>query len=143
MTVEHLKLLLDNAADMHLFFRAAEMLAKGEVPDGVASIIRRGRMTALQKPEGGVRVMAGDIVRMLVARTISQPLNSAVESATAPFQHALSVVERAATMSIDGISANDLISRRAMLAGVAHIEGVRAVLPFVKRSALPILVGGR
>ena len=91
MTAEHLKLLLDSPADMHLFFRAAEMLARGEVPDGVASIIRRGRMTALQKPAGGVRgIVAGDIVRRLVARTISQQISSAVESATAPFQYALS-----------------------------------------------------
>ena len=40
MTVEHLKLLLDSPADMHLFCRAAEMLARGDVPDGVARIIR-------------------------------------------------------------------------------------------------------
>ena len=150
MTAEHLKLLLDSPADMHLFFRAAEMLARGEVPDGVARIIRRGRMTALQKPAGGVRgIVAGDIVRRLVARTISQQINNAVESVTAPFQHALStragcdcvahalqalsdVDERATIMSIDCISAYDLISRRAILAGLAHIECGREVLPFVK-----------
>ena len=150
MTAEHLKLLLDSPADMHLFFRAAEMLDRGEVPDGVASIIRRGRMTALQKPGGGVRgIVAGDIVRRLVARTISQQIGSVVESATAPFQYALStragcecvahalqalseVDERTTIMSMDGTSAYDLISRRAMLAGLAHIEGGREVLPFVK-----------
>ena len=79
-------------------------------------------MTAFQKPGGGVRgIVAGDIVRRLVARTISQQLSSAVESATAPFQYALStragcecvahalqalgeVDERATIMSIDGIT---------------------------------------
>ena len=150
MTAEHLKLLLDSPADMHLFFREAEMLARGEIPDGVARIIRRGRMTALQKAGGGVRgIVAGDIVRRLVARTISQQLSSAVESATAPFQYALSiragcecvahvlqalceVDERATIMSIDGISAYDLISRRAMLSGLAQVDGGREVLPFVK-----------
>ena len=73
MTSEHLEVLLDSPADMHLFFRAAEMLARGEVPDGVARIIRRGRMTALPKSAGGVReIVAGDFVRKLVAKTISQ-----------------------------------------------------------------------
>ena len=107
-------------------------------------------MTALQKPGGGVRgIVAGDVVRRLVARTISQQLSSAVESATAPFQYALStragcecvahalqasgeVDERATIMSIDGTRAHDLISRRAMLSGLAQIEGGREVPPFVK-----------
>ena len=42
------------------------------------------------------------------------------------------VDERATIMSIDGISAYDVISRRVMLAGLAHIEGGREVLPFLK-----------
>ena len=49
MTVEHLKLLLDSPADMHLFCRAAEMLARGEVPDGVARIIRLRQDDGLSK----------------------------------------------------------------------------------------------
>ena len=35
-------------------------------------------------------------------------------------------------MSVDGISAYDLISRRAMLSGLAGVEGGEKVLPFVK-----------
>ena len=53
MTNEHLRPLLENPRDTHLFFRACEILARGEVPDTVATVLRRGRMTALQKPGGG------------------------------------------------------------------------------------------
>ena len=51
-----------------------------------------GRLTALQKPDGGVRgIVAGDVVRRLVARTVSQQLMEDVERATALFQYALSM----------------------------------------------------
>ena len=90
MTNEHLRPLVDNPRDLHLFFRAAELLARGDVPEGVALILRRWRMTALQKPGGGVKgIVAGDVVRRLVARTIAQQVGKAVEGATAPFQYAL------------------------------------------------------
>ena len=91
ITNEHLRLLLDSERDMHLFFRVAELLARGDVPENVASVLRKGRLTALQKPGGGVRgIVAGDVIRRLVARTVAQQLGKAVEQATAPFQYALS-----------------------------------------------------
>ena len=107
-------------------------------------------MTALQKPGGGVRgIVAADVVRRLVARTIAQQLEKAVEGATAPFQCAfatragceciahvlqfLSEVNPGSTvLSIDGIRAYDLISRRAMLSALERVEGGGQVLPFVK-----------
>ena len=55
MTNEHLRPLLDNPRELHLFFRVAELLARGQVPENVASVLRKGRMTASQKPGGGVR----------------------------------------------------------------------------------------
>ena len=140
MTNEHLRPLLDNPQELHLFFRVAELLARGQVPENGASVLRKGRMTALQKPGGGVRV---------VARTISQQLAKVVESATAPFQYALStragcecvahalqamtdLDPEATILSIDGVSAYDLISRRAMLFGSCRVEGGSQVLLFVK-----------
>ena len=150
MTNEHLRPLLDNPRELHLFFRVAELLARGQVPGNVASVLRKGRMTALQKPGGGVRgIVAGDVVRRLVARTISQQLAKVVEGATAPFQYALStragcecvahalqamtdLDPEATILSIDGISAYDLISRRAMLTGLARVDGGGQVVPFVK-----------
>ena len=48
-------------------------------------------MTALKKPDGGVRgIVAGDVVSRLVARTMSQQLGPATMAATAPHQFALS-----------------------------------------------------
>ena len=45
----------------------------------------------MPKPSGGVRgVVAGDILRRIVGRTIAQQISAAVESATAPFQCAMS-----------------------------------------------------
>ena len=85
----------------------------------------------------------------LVARTISQKLVKAVEGATAPCQYALStragcicvahvlqaltdLDPEATILSIDGISAYELISRRAMLTGLAGVDGGGQVVPFVK-----------
>ena len=57
----------------------------------VIEAIRMERMTALRKANGGVRgTVVGDVVRRLVARTMAQPLGPQVESATVPFQYALS-----------------------------------------------------
>ena len=48
-------------------------------------------MTALQKPQGGVRgIVVGDFMRRVVACTLAQQLGPAVEQHTSPFQFALS-----------------------------------------------------
>ena len=60
------------------------------MPDEIVDVVRLGRKTALQKPSGGVRgIVVGDIIRRLVAHTISQQLATGVERATIPFQYAL------------------------------------------------------
>ena len=57
---------------------------KASTPASVVNVLRRGRITALQKPDGGVRgIVVGAVFRRLVARTISQQLSSATEEATA------------------------------------------------------------
>ena len=159
MTNEHLRPLLDSERDMHLFFRVGELLARGDILENVASVLRKGRLTALQKPGGGVRgIVAGDVIRRLVARTVAQQLGKAVEHATVPFQYALSTragcecVEavseldpEATVVSVDGISAFDFISRRAMLSGLAGVgrrEG-STIREIVLRKSIDVLVGGR
>ena len=54
MTNEHVRPLLDSERDIHLFFRVGELLARGDILENVASVLRKGRLTALhlQKPEG-------------------------------------------------------------------------------------------
>ena len=64
MTAEHLKPLLDNFRDTELFCQVEEHLAQGKIPRDVLEMVRMGRMTALQKANGGVRgIVAGDMVR--------------------------------------------------------------------------------
>ena len=109
-----------------------------------------GRVMALQKANGGVRgIVAGDMVRRLVTRTIAQQIHGPVERAS-PFQYALSTragtgciahaiqaitdaTPRATVLSADGISAYDTISRVAMLRGLRRMEGGDAMLPFVSQ----------
>ena len=70
MTSEHLRPLLEHHEDMTRFWRFAQDLARAAVLDDIVELVRLGRMTALQKPNGGVRgIVAGDIIRRLVART--------------------------------------------------------------------------
>ena len=113
------------------------------------NVIRLRRLTALHKPFGSVRsIVCGDIIRRLVAKTIAQQFSEVVQSATAPFQYALSTKaspaciahalvpladldERATVLSVDGMGAFDLISRVSMLEGLRSIEGGDSILPFV------------
>ena len=69
-----------------------------DVPSGFARVrsprsgrrTRMGRMTALQKDDGGVRgIVVGDVFRRVIARTIAKQSSTRSEAAT-PFQFALS-----------------------------------------------------
>ena len=111
-------------------------------------VLKLGRITALQKARGGVRgIVAGDIVRRLVSRTMAQQLGPEVERATAPFQYAMrtragcecvahalqalcEVDPELTILSIDGISAYDSISRVAMLQGLREVNG--QAVPYVR-----------
>ena len=73
MNSDHLFPLLDSERDSMKFYEFASLLARGEVPGEVMEILRMGRITALSKPDGGVRgITVGDILRRLVARTVAQ-----------------------------------------------------------------------
>ena len=93
MTAEHLRPLLDDVRKMRLLSCLASNLAVADVPGVAVQMVRVGRLTALTKPDGGVRgIVAGDVVRRLVSKTIAQQLSAAVETATTPRQHALSLM---------------------------------------------------
>ena len=52
--------------------------------------LRLGRITALQKPDKGVRgIVVGEFIRRLVARTVAKQFSEQAQEATAPYQHAL------------------------------------------------------
>ena len=125
-------------------------LACGDVPEEVIDGIRLGRLTALNKPDGGVRgIVVGDIIRRLVARTMAKQVAKKAEKATAPFQYALStkagceciahilqaLTDRdanAIVVTVDGVGAYDLISRNAMMEGILKMEDGDQILPFVR-----------
>ena len=114
------------------------------MPDTILQAFRLGRLTALGKPDGGVRgIVVGDIIRRLAARTFAKQVPKKAEATTAPFQYTLSTeagcecvphilqsvtdVDSSATViSIDGVGAYDLTSRNGML------EGGDQILPFVR-----------
>ena len=150
MTSDHLFPVLESEGDSESLARVASMLAVGNVPAEIIEAIRLWRLTALSKPDGGVRgIVVGDIPRRLVARTIAKQIAKKVEAATAPFQYALStkagcecvahvlqtltdLSPEVTVTSIDGVGAYDLISRNAMLEGLLRMEGGDQILPFVR-----------
>ena len=107
-------------------------------------------MTALQKPDGGVRgIVVGDVFRRLVGRTLAKQFAEQAQGATRPFQYALStragtecvahVVQAltsldpsATILSIDGVGAYDSISRRAMFRGLMDMVDGEKLVPFVR-----------
>ena len=127
MCTEHLRPLLDNDVDSNRVFEVSQAFAQAKIPDEIASALRVGQLTALRKPNGGVRgIVVGDVIRRRVAKTISQQFMERFENATTVNQsrkrsvahvvQALTVNNAALTvLSIDGVGAFDLISRRAMM----------------------------
>ena len=150
MTAEHLKPLLESDRDVAVLHQFAHIMARSEVPDGIEEVIWMARITALRKPDSGVRgIVVDDFLRRLIARTVVKQIAKQVEAATAPWQQALTtragcecVVHllqhstdgnaNTTIISVDGIGAFDLVSRNAMLRGWMGIEDGGKVLPFVR-----------
>ena len=150
LTAEHLLPVLDNDAAVGALFQVADLLANGFIPPDAHAAIRLGRITALEKPSGGIRgIVVGDFFRRLVARTIAQQVSEDVEKATKPFQFALNtragcecvshvlqtlleMDENTTLLSVDGVGAFDLISRKAMMEGLLDMPNGDKLLPFVR-----------
>ena len=64
MTADHLFPVLDSEGDSALLADVGSIMSQGKIPDAVMEGIRLDRLTALQKPDGGVRgIVVGDIMR--------------------------------------------------------------------------------
>ena len=151
MMTEHLRPILENVSDVGLLFQVAQFFATASIPEEILEALRVGRLTTLQKPNGGVRgIVAGDVFRRVVARTMAQQLGPEIERATSPFQYALStragteciahaiqastdLNPNATVLSIDGMGAFDMVSRQAMLQAFTTVVGGDAALPFVRQ----------
>ena len=141
---------LDDYEVFQLLFRAAEDFARADVPDGTRVAFMSATMTALQKPDGGVRgVATGTSFRRLVAKTLARQFSKRVEATCVPFQFALSTragtdcvghAIRALTdadptatvLSMDGIGAYDHVLRSAMMSKLHDVPCLRGLLPFVR-----------
>ena len=55
MTSDHLFPILENERDSEMFGQVGALLATSTIPSEVLEGLRLGRMTALRKPDGGVR----------------------------------------------------------------------------------------
>ena len=151
MTMEHLRPLLQSDRDSQLFYEVGVEVSRGSAPDVFWDAFRMGRVTALTKPDSGVRgIVVGDVFRRLIARTIAQESGETVQSATAPYQYALktragtecvshilqTLVQsdaNATIVSIDDIGVFDFVSRNAMLRGLKEMDTGDRVLPLVRR----------
>ena len=145
-------------------FPDADLLAKGFIPSEAHAAIRLGAITALKKPTGVIRgIVVGDFVRRLVARPIAQQVSEDVEQATKPFQFALrtragcacvshvlhtlaEMDKNAALLSVDGVGAFDLISRKSTMEGFLDVPNggqVASICVPPQRFSVHCLVGGR
>ena len=150
MTSEHLRPLLDSDHDMSALSDFANYFAREEVPAKVVEVLRMGWMTALRKPDGGVRgIVVGDMFRRLVSRTLAKQFAKRDEDATSPHQYALKTRagcecvahllqsltdfdEGTTVVSVDGVGAFDLVSRNAMLNGLLEMVDGEQLLPFAR-----------
>ena len=150
MCAEHLRPLLDRESDVMAITMFANSFATGQIFSDIVAAVRLGRMTALQKPDGGVPgIVVGDYLRRLVSRTLAMQFAQKAEDATSPFQYALKtragcecvahmvqesteLSDSATIVSVDGVGAFDLVSRTATLSGLMDMEEGDRLLSFVR-----------
>ena len=85
MTAHHLRPLLDVSADSLALGQVAALFSRAQVPLEIMDALGAGRLTALRKPDGGIRgIVVGEIFRRITARTVAQQYTKKVEVATAP-----------------------------------------------------------
>ena len=143
-TTDHYKTLLADEEALDLLAVAVTRLAAADLPAPALAALRLARLTAIQKPDGGVR---GDAFRRLASRVLARHYAATFDRLTRPFQYALQA--RAGTdalagllrasletdpgtvvVSIDGRAAYDTVSRATVLSQVSAL--VPSLLPFVQ-----------
>ena len=123
-------------------FEISKAFAQAKLPEEIVFVLRMG-----QKANGGIRgIVVGDVIRRLVAKTLAKQFVTRFEDATKPFQYALStragcesiahVVQvmtdrdpNFTVLSIDGVGAFDLVSRRDMMTAVHSMDQGEKLIP--------------
>ena len=139
MTADHLQLVLDTERDSSLFIRFATVLARGQAPVAAVEGVRMGRITALRKADGGVRVIVvGGVAKQIAIGSRETPFQCTLttkagcESVTHILQSLTDQYERASIVSIDEVGAYDFISGNVLLEGLATVPKGDKLLPFVR-----------
>ena len=114
MTSEHLRLLLSKPDDVHVLFRMGEQLARAQVPNVVIDATNQSHSTTVHCtfPVRNDNACWDRVRGSCVAGTYRDKPEATV-------------------MSLDGISAFDLISRKSMLEALCLMPGGEQVLLFV------------
>ena len=90
MRFEHLRVLLEDDDSWDQFVALAEAFAQARVPEDIAAAVAKGRLTALQQDDGKVRgIVAGTVLRRIVAKALAQNIGEAIMNNMSPFQFAL------------------------------------------------------
>ena len=131
-TFEHLRCLVDETETND----AVCSYARASLPVEISTVLMSARLTALNKPDGGVRGIATGCSPPQWLRGLwpNSSVFSAFEAECAPFQCAPCVLQqtmipRPRFLSVDGIGAHDHILRSAMLERVTTMREVSAILP--------------
>ena len=137
MTYEHLRPVLSSRSDLVVLHKLGERFAIAQVPQPIVDAVRMGRVSALRKRDGGVRgIVAGDVFRRLVRGTDHRQAALSTRAGCECVAHVLQGIceldPTTTITSIDGISAFDLVSHRAMLSGLHRLEMGNRALPFVR-----------
>ena len=150
MRFEHLRVLIDDDNTWDQFVALAQAFGRAEVPEEIAAAIARGRLTAMQKENGKVRgIVAGTVLRRIVAKALAKEFGDAIMECTSPFQFALQT--RAGTdavgqalrlitdldanrviVSLDGIGAYDHVRRASFLDKLMQTPELEQLVPFVR-----------
>ena len=139
-THEYLKILLDDIDTVELLLEAVASVARASIPTEVSRALMSARLTALSKPDGGVRSIAtGSSLRRLVARILARQYIKEFESectdCVGHFLRAATDSDSQATiLSVDGVGAFDHVLRSTMLERLMRMPTARAMLPFVRLS---------
>ena len=126
---EHLFPMLENDGDLQALTEFTGIMARGDVPLQAMEVLRLGRMSALQKPDGRLRgIVVEDIFRRIVARTMAQRR----DGLRVPHHTDLHLDPPTTILSVDAVGAFDVICRNSMMQGLLHMEGDEKLLLFVR-----------
>ena len=147
---EHLRVLLEDETLWGDFCSLACAFARADIPTDVVDVVAIGRMTALAKPDGGVRgIGTGCAFRRLVCKAFARQFADVFADETAPFQFALQTKagadalahtlryladanENTVIVSMDGIGAFDHAKRSEFLRKLRVRPRLQQLLPLVR-----------